>query len=198
MNRAYQVALACGVLPLLVGVSIFVLWVSTGWNWLVAAGIFTLYGGVGVFLVGVIALVWYCRLALRTRGMPRRRVWLSTIGCAGLLFSNFPVAGGIIVAVIALGTRYTVVVHNTLQQPLEDVRVFGGGCEVAFGTLSPGGVVRHSFWIRHDGTLEFHAVGGSTTYAQTIDGYVTNGMGGHTTIVFKPDGRLSVWKDSNP
>ena len=198
MKRAYQVALACGVLPLLVGVVIFLLWVSTGWDWMIVAGIFTLYGGVGIFLVGIIALVRYCWLALHTLGMSRRRVWLSTLGCAGLLLLNFPVAGCIIVAAIARETRYTVVVHNTLQQPLDGVRVFGGGCEVAFGTVSPGDVVQRSFWIQQDGKLEFRAVSVATTYAQTIDGYVTHNMGGHTTVTFKPDGTLSVCNGSNP
>ncbi|MGW8257748.1 MAG: hypothetical protein ACWGMZ_09715 [Thermoguttaceae bacterium] len=198
MNRAYRVALACGVLPLLVGVSIFLLWVSTGWQWLVVAGIVTLCGGVAIFLVGIIALTWYCWLALHTLDISKRRTWLSTFACAGLLLSNFPVAGGIIVAAIAIETRYTVVVHNTLQQPLDDVRVFGGGCEVTFGAISPGGVVRRSFWIHQDGTLEFRAVSNATTYAQTIDGYVTNGMGGYTTVTVKPDGTVSVCNGSNP
>lgn len=192
MNRAYRIALICGALPLLVGVSLFLLWLIARWDWLMIAGIFTLYGGVAIFFIGAIALARFCWLAFRSPELPRRRLWLSTLGCAALLLSNFAVAGGITASVIAIETRYTVIVHNTSQQPLSGVRVFGGGCEADFGTIPPGGVVRRSFWIQHDGELEFRAVSGATTHSKTIDGYVTNNMGGHTTVTINPDGTISV------
>jgi len=193
MNRAYRVALICGALPLLVGVSIFLLWLITRWDWLMMAGIFTLYGGVAVFFIGSIALARFCWLAFRMPELPRRRLWLSTLGCGTLLLSNFAVAGGITASVIAIETHYTVIVHNTSQQPLSGVRVFGGGCEADFGTIPSGGVVRRSFWIQHDGELEFRAVSGATTYSKIIDGYVTNSMGDHTTVTINPDGTISVF-----
>ena len=182
----------CGVLPLLVGISLFLLWLITRWDWMKMAGIFTLYGGVAVFFIGAIALARFCWLAFRTPEFSRRRLWLSTLGCAALLLSNFAVAGGITASVIAIETRYTVIVHNTSQQALSGVRVFGGGCEADFGTIPPGGVVRRSFWIQHDGKLELRAVSGATTHSKTIDGYVTNSMGGHTTVTINPDGTISV------
>jgi hypothetical protein len=192
MNRAFRVALFCGALPLLVGISIFLLWLITRWDWLMMAGIFTLYGGVAIFFVGAIALARFCWLAFRTPELPRRRLWLSILGCAALLLSNFAVAGGITASVIAIETRYTVVVHNTSQQPLSGVRVFGGGCEADFGTIPPDSIVRRSFWIQHDGVLEFRAVRGTTTHTKTIDSYVTNSMGGHTTVTINPEGTISV------
>jgi hypothetical protein len=192
MNRAYRVALICGVIPLLIGVPMFLLWLITRWDWLIMAGIFTLYGGVAIFLIDAIALARFCGLAFRTPELPRRRLWLSTLGCAALLLSNFAVAGGITASVIAIETRYTVTVHNASQQPLSGVRVFGGGCEADFGTIPPGGIVRRSFWIQHDGELGFRAVSGATTHTKTIDGYVTNGMGGQTTVTINPDGTISV------
>ena len=192
MNRAYRLALVCGAFPLLIGVSIFVLWLITRWDWLMMAGICTLYGGVAIFLVGVLAIARFCWLAFRTPNLPRRRLWLSTLACAGLLLLNFPVAGGITAAAIAIETRYTVVVHNGSQQPLDGVRVFGGGCDESLGSIPPGGIARQSFWIQHDGELKFRALSGTTIHAKTIDGYVTNGMGGHTTVTINPDGTISV------
>ena len=192
MNRAYRLALVCGAFPLLIGVSIFVLWLITRWDWLMMAGIFTFYGGVAVFLVGVLALAHYCWLAFRMPNIPRRRLWLSTLACAGLLLLNFPVAGGIAAAAIAIETCYTVVVHNASHQPLENVRVFGGGCDAHLGAIPPGSTVRQSFWIKHEGELEFRALGGTTSYEKTIDGYVTNSMGGHTTVTINANGTISL------
>lgn len=192
MNRAYRIALTCGATPLLIGASIFILWLITRWNWLMMAGIFTLYGGVAVVLAGVLALARFCWLAFRTPSYPRRRLWLSTSVCASLLLLNFPVAGGIAAAAISIETRYTVVVHSTLRQPLESVRVFGGGSDEYLGSIPPGSTVRQSFWIQNDGKLEFRARSGTTSHAKTIDGYVTNGMGGHTIVTINPDGTISV------
>ncbi len=189
MNRDYRVALICGILPLFIGVSIFVLWLITSWNWLMLAGIFTLSGGSAAFLLGILALTRYCSRAFRTPVGPSRRLWLSTLGSAGLLLLNLPVAGGITLAVIAIETRYTVIVHNASQHRLDGARVFGGGCEASFPTIPPGGVARCSFRIQHDGELEFRASSGSTTHAITIDSYVTNNAGGRTTIMINPDGK---------
>lgn len=192
MNGAYRVALICGTLPLLVGVSIFVLWLVTRWDWLTLAGFYTLFGGVVIFLVGVVALACYCGQAFQAPNLPRRRLWLSTIACAGLLLSNFPVAGGIIVAVAAIESRYTVTIHNASQQPLNDVRVFGGGCDESLGSIPPGDTARRSFWVEHDDELKLHAISGTAVHKETIDGYVTNGMGGHTTVTLNLDGTISV------
>jgi hypothetical protein len=192
MNRAYRGALICGIAPLIVGISIFLLWVITRWEGLKMAGYITLWGGLFFFVLGIIDLARFCRFALRTPELPRWRLWLSTLGCSALLLSNFVVAGGIIMGVDAIETRYTVIVHNTSQQPLHAVRVFGGGCEADSGTIPAGGVARRSFWIQHNGVLEFRAASGSTTYAQIIDRSVYPGTGGNTTVTINPDGTISV------
>lgn len=192
MNRAYRVALICGAIPLLVGVSIFILWLITRQHGLMMAGIYTLYGGVAIFWVGVLALARFFWLGVRSPDFPRRRLWLSTFACAGLLLLNFPVAGGIIAASIAIETRYTVVVHNALSRPLENVKVFGGGSDESLGSIPPGGTARRSFWIQHDGELKFRAFSGTTSHTKTIDGYVTNGTGGHTTVTVNPDDTITV------
>ena len=85
---------------------------------------------------------------------------LTTLRSAGLLLANFVVAGSIISVGIAVTTRYTVVVHNASDQRLDDVRVFGGGCDAAYGSLLPGATASRSFWIRQDGRLVFRASSG--------------------------------------
>jgi hypothetical protein len=147
-------------------------------------GIFTLYGGVAVFAIGAGALGRFCWLAFRTAEFPRRRLWMMALACAALLLANFAVAGGIIAAVVAIETRYTVIVHNASDQPLSKVRVFGGGCEAEFGSIPPGGVVRRSFWIQHDGALEAHAVSGAATHTKPSI-HVTRAWS--TTVAVKGD-----------
>jgi hypothetical protein len=105
MNRSYRAAILCGAVPLLTGISIFLLWLATRWEWLMVAGLLTLYGGVFFFVTGVMALANYCWIALRMPELPKRRVWRLTLACTLLLFSNFAVAGGIIKIVVSLAGR---------------------------------------------------------------------------------------------
>ena len=60
MNRAYRIALICGVVPLTVGIFIFILWLVTRWDWLETAGLITIVGGCASFPVGMMALGYYC------------------------------------------------------------------------------------------------------------------------------------------
>jgi hypothetical protein len=192
MNRLYQLAIVCGALPLLTGISIFVLWVITKKPWLTEAGLYTLSGGAALLLIGAVALACFCWNAFRKPNTPSRRLWLATLACAGLLLSNFPVAGGIILAVLHLESRYVVVVHNASPLPLTKVRVVGGGCERDFGTIRPGRQAQRTHWIKQDGHLKFHAVQGPKTHDQLIDEYITPGLGGRTTVTANPDNTLSV------
>lgn len=188
MKGAYRAALACGVLPLAAGTSIFALWVVTRWEWLMPAGVFTLFLGLALFVVGALALARFCWLGLRMPEPPPG-FWRATAIAAALLLSNFPAAGTIIWKVGDLYSRYTVVVRNESGRALEDVRISGGGCEAVFGTIAPGEEERRSFLIQHDGQLEIHADG---LGRQTIVGYVTNSMGGHTTVTVHPDGTVTT------
>lgn len=196
--RAYRLALICGALPLVVGIGIFLLWLVTDWNGLRIAGIVMIYGGLVIFALGAGALARFWWLTFRPNELPpdwpRRRVRRSTTLCALLLLSNFPMAGGIIVAAIALDTRFAVVIHNNSQQPLESVRVSGGGCDISFGSIPPGGVARRSFWIHTDGELVFQATSGTTSHKEIIAGYVTNGMGGSATVTVNANGTISSTK----
>jgi hypothetical protein len=192
MNRAYRAALACGAVPLVVGIGVFLIWLATRSYWLILPGMGTVYLGCAAFVGGVVMLRRFYRLASQTQAFPRRRLRLSVLACAALLMLNFPVAAGIMVAVTAIQTCYVVVVHNASRQPLENVVTSGGGCEELLGHIPPGGTVRKWLWIQRDGSLEFRAVSGTSTHEAPIDGYVTNGLGGNVTVTVDSDGSIIV------
>lgn len=193
MDRAYRLALFCGATPLLVGLSIFFLWLFTHWQWLMIAGILTLAAGPVMFVFGLLNLAHFVGLARREPNLAPRRLRPAMFCSGSLLLANLPAAAGILAAVIAIETAYTVTVHNASGRPLEDVQVRGGGCDVFFGSIPPGGMARRSFWIRDDGELAFHATGGPVTYSvANISGYVTNGQGGQRTVTVNPDRSIIV------
>jgi uncharacterized membrane protein YgaE (UPF0421/DUF939 family) len=56
VTRFHKLAVQCAVIPLSVGVGVFLLWLATGWGWLALAGLAVLIGGFVAFLVGVVVL----------------------------------------------------------------------------------------------------------------------------------------------
>jgi hypothetical protein len=196
VKGAYRVALLCGAFPLLAGVSVFLLWCVTRADELMKVGVVVLFGGLACFAAGAIALGRFCGLGLRAPELPRRRLWLRTIGAGALLLSNFPVAGAIIYGAVAIETCYTVLIRNDSERQLEGVRVVGGGCDISFGSVPPGDDVRRRFWIEHADSLVLQVSGRSP---EVIDGYVCANMGGHTTVTIRPDGTASVdWARDGP
>ena len=175
-------ALICWAAPFLVGISIFLLWLITRWDWLMIAGVITLCAGLAAFALGAIDLVMAYEM----------RLWRSTLACAALLFANFPVAAAIIAAVIAIETRYTVIVHNASREALGAVRVSGGGCDVSLGTIPPGASVSRTISFHGDGRLEFHADSDTASHEKVIEYYVTSNMGGHTTVRIDSDGSIII------
>jgi hypothetical protein len=192
VSRALVLALACAALPLLSGVAVFVAWVYTRANWLASAGVVVMGVGVVLFLVGIGALIRHLRVARHAPDAPHRPRMLAVVLIGGLLFVNFPAAAVLTYLVIAIESSYTVVVCNQTGCELTDVRVEGGGCSADFGSIASGDSGRRVFWVRHDGRLEITAREGADTRSKIIDEYVTNSLGGHTTVTLHPDGAIAI------
>lgn len=196
MNGLYRTVKYCATIPMLIGVSIFVLWLVTRIDELMLLGAFALYIGLGFLAVGLLALAGYYWTGSRRPDIPRQQLRMSTLKGAGLLFSNFLVAGGIIVAVLAIACRYTVEVHNATPLPLDEVRIHGAGVEDTFGPIPPGATVERTFCIEHDGSLTLVAASGAWVYTQNISGYVTTLIGERQRRVrVDPDGSVTVLPD---
>ena len=156
------------------------------------AGVATLYGGVAAFFIGALAIASVAWMASRSPASPQPRQALRILACSLMLVSNFPVAGGIIAAVIAIDSSYVVIVKNNTQQVLTGIRLSGGGCDVEIDTLQPSSVARRVLCPRGEGSLEFHAFNGTSTLSHTINPYVCFGMGGHKTVVVSNDESILV------
>ncbi len=156
-----------------------------------AVGYATLWIGLVMFLIGAVALVAYSSQSLHSLGITRRRFWLTTVAGAAVLLSNFLVAGYIIASVVSILSVYTLVVNNATAQPLTHVRAFGGGCDIDFGSIPPGGSATRQFWIKQDGDLVVTADYGAAKPTEYTFGYVTNGMSEHHELTVHPDGSIT-------
>jgi hypothetical protein len=191
-NRAYRIALLCGLTPLVLGVTVFALWLRTRSDALMIVGAFVLWGGVALFAVGAIALLVALRAASRDPSVSARRLRWSAIACAALLLVNFPAATVIIREVAAITATYTLEVRNESAIALENVSLHGGGCHVEWTDIGPGEQRNSTIRFDRDGTLEFDARHGATAISATVEGYVTAGMGGHASVRVRSDGTVSM------
>src|SRR6266478_9361878 len=101
---ALNTPLVCGAAPLTVGVSVFLLWLVTGWKWPQPVGLITLCAGFVSVLTGFVCLgIWSVKM-VRSGEWSRDRLMGRMIFVAIVLLINFPVAGGILWTVYHLET----------------------------------------------------------------------------------------------
>ena len=192
MKKLLRLTVLCGVVPLVVGIAIFVAWALTGAQWLILAGLLTLKAGACSIIVGTVLLIIYVASSWQRPGISRRRLVGQGLAVLGLYGVSVVVAAGAAIGGVMLISRYTVVVANQSHTPLQSVRIEGGGVGVDLGDVPPGGTVRESFWIEHDGELVLTGRHGPNDVTAIVDGYVTNGIGAHREVVLDADGVITV------
>ena len=107
----WRAAIVCGLVPLLAGTAVFLLWLLTDWMPLMLAGYVTILGGTAIVLAGLVFLGMYAIQAPRLLP-PAPRFGLSTLAVAALLLVNFPLAALYTWGAIYKFTLYTVTVTN--------------------------------------------------------------------------------------
>ena len=170
-----RLAYIAAVVPMLCGISVFILWLTTGAHVFVTLGMLTILGGFVLFLAGVIFLSIYAaqlRRAERSIG----RIWRPAI----LLALNFPlaIAFTVLAAIMTDYTRITVV--NDSDHTISHITIAGEAAD------SIDGVKPHSRagkWVKiqGEGEITFNATVGGRSSSGTVHGYVTPGLGGPGT-----------------
>lgn len=182
----YRLALACGVLPLVAGVSILAAYAATEYSGLIVAGFGCLCGGAISFTIGAAAIfVWRSR----TRTGDKRSIpWLPVM----VLAANLPAAAACIVAGGLLATEYVVVIRNDTPVSIDAIKLTGGGCDKSYGSLLPGDELRAWLWFDRDGELELTFAKDGERNSMIIEGYVTSNGAGKKLVEFRSDGSMDI------
>jgi hypothetical protein len=183
--------LLLGGAPLAAGISVFLLWACTRWQWLILVGLCVLCAGLVSVIAGLIGVGIAITKMVRT-GFRSRRLMANAAIVAMILTVNFPVAGGIVWSVINLLTQYRVVVRNQASEPIERAALNVGGISVPIGEIKPGASVTRKFYITGDGTLIFSGELNRKQLNTVVEGYVTNSVGGDKEIRVFMDGAIDV------
>jgi len=155
MTRPLQVAIFCGATPLTIGSLIYWAWRGTRWHWLEEAGILNIIGGLVLFFVGTICLIWHINHEARSEHKCRRPLTRQSLLVGGLLLVNFPAAALYGLSVIGLMTQYTVRVINESGTTIDSFVLIGPHVHVDVGPIPMGDVKSRSLAFNGDGTLDF-------------------------------------------
>lgn len=192
LNReSYWTAIVCGALPLVAGVSFFLLWIYTRQRWLMAAGGYTMLVGPVLFAFGLVSLLFYWLRAPRNTPNEREQRARESLVALGLLLANFPAAAIIVAAFFVIFDRYVVLVKNESDRPLIQVRIVGAGSNFEAPQIESGGVRSYSWWDTSDGAIRFSAEHDGRPVAALVD-EISGDMAGKSSIVVAQDGQVTV------
>jgi hypothetical protein len=157
-----RLAVACAIVPMAVGIFVFLAWLFTRWGGWILAGFATIALGLAAFAVGLWAWDRFVREGLRLPVPLRRRQVFVSYALAALLLLNFPLAGTLVYLYKEVASSWIVVLHNEGSESLVNVEVFGRRVHKEIGTVASGESSR--------ATLRGLADGSPLTIRYTVDG----------------------------
>jgi len=179
-------------LPLSLGIAVFLAWLVTQWDWLTIAGVVVLYGGLIGVAGGFAALAHGSWIARPQRGRVRSRAADARVEMHRFTAPELSGRRGHHLE----RDRRRNALHRgggqRVQEPLDDVRIVGGGCDVGFDSIPPGAAARRSFWIQREDTLRFRASRQRGQIEDVVDPYVTRSLGGHATVTVDRNGGVAT------
>ncbi len=182
-TRLYRAAWLCGLLPLTVGIAIYLVWELTQWNPLLLAGLVTLYAGTVCVAVGLVCVL-VDAVTQRRAGISWGPVARRGAKPAGVLLLNLPV-GLVILALVLLSlTRFTVVLRNESSEVISRFELAAPGVEEVLEGLAPGTSASVAMHFDSQGELAYTAEVGGRVTEGIIEGYVSSNTGGRSTVTF--------------
>lgn len=189
-QRALRIAYACAIVPMVTGISIYLLWLITDWDALEMVGLYTIVFGFAFFVMGMVALLAALYVARKIPGLDRKafnnRAWMA----AGLLFVNFPICISITAAASYSMSAYRLTLDNQSGEDLHNLKITGGGTEESIPSLPSGKSVKRTLHFQQEGALTLQL--GPKVAPILIDGYVDPVSFGRNEVVIHPGGKVST------
>jgi hypothetical protein len=187
MTLPLRAAFFCGGAPLVLGTTVFVTWLATGWGWWERAWLWTILAGLGFFVAGVIGVVRHFRQAPNSS-------WKHPVLAMALLLLNFPIGALYVWMVIDIAQRYTLTVQNHSRETIDSLVVTGGGIQpVELGPIPTGTERQKRLHFTQDGKVEFRARQGAQEHRGMLEGSAGPGSGGQRTVRVSADGTWELW-----
>lgn len=117
-----------------------------------------------------------------------RRVRFQRRVALALLCVNFPVSAFYAYSAIVVFTRYTLVVVNDSDQPVESFVVTGPDVDIELGPIPAGGRTQRHLRFGGDGKLAFEMTQQQSRFGGELEGYVTPNFRSRKTVKIKQGG----------
>ena len=182
----YRASLLFGAIPLVAGVSIYLLWLLTGWDGFITAGLVLLMLGVPIVVIAAGCFLAYI-IRSGANSKERRRSWLPTLLPPALILSNPPAA--LIISGLAMAgvTGHRVIILNESPAAIEALSLYSQGLEERVGSIGPGESAKATLYFEGDSSLMFSALVQGQYETGFASDYVTNSMGGETILRLTSD-----------
>jgi len=190
-ERLLDVALWSGILPLLAGIGISVVWLATRALWTIPLGIVILLAGLCVNLRGWLNFAIYQHRTMRAKGTGGRE-----LAALALLLLSYPgayacfriVGASSMDSVMRYDSIVRITVVNESGRNLSNIMLGGYGRDTArIDFLRNGASVSREFDPRTEGGIFVNVRDGATRRECLALAYVTAGAGGAAIVRFKPD-----------
>jgi uncharacterized membrane protein len=196
MKKLYPVSIIFGAAPLIIGVSVFIVWYFSKAEFLEIAGIFTILGGLVSVVVAAISLIiylWYQSKKDKFGKVLFKKVALS----ADIIILNFPVAFICMVSALNILTAYVLTIKNNSELNIDKVQISAPGINNEIKLLKPGEEISLDLDFKGDGILEFAAMQEHKRVEGVVESYVTGSMGGYGAILFQNNGEYIIIQDDD-
>lgn len=162
-------------IPLLLGITSFIGWLITGFDFFMYSGMITIYIGISAVLIGtfILIIIW-----MQKKGNKLFRKFL-------IIASNIPVALIIAYISITLLTVYNLKIQNNSDSIVTNCIIEGGGVYIEIKEIEEYEIIKKRLWIETDGSLKLYYTKDREDNEILIEGYVTSGLGGNKTIVIQ-------------
>jgi len=189
-----RIALLCGALPLVAGLSLLGLFCFFDSNDLMVFGVLTLFVGSGLFVAGMLCLIVYTWLGSRA-GVDYG--WKAMLVMA-LLIVNFPAAGSCIVAGVKIDdARYRVHVFNRLDVPVTSCRFIGPRVDEDLGAVEADAYEQTWFFVRGDGQIRFVGAVEGKHIERVVDDQARKWSGDELYVTITPEGVIEAGRYSD-
>jgi hypothetical protein len=189
MNHWFRVALLCALIPLVVGVAVFVGWVWTRALWLMISGYYVIVVGIVLFLAGLIAL-WN---GVRSAKQAQIRYGRPAAVTLALLIANFPIAFVLSAYAFNLMTSNDIVfVNNSAEAARDIVLTDPSGAQYQVPNIAAHETRRKAIHFHGDGAVTYRMTIGTADMTGTLLGYTTDGVGSRVHVEIAADRTIDV------
>lgn len=175
----------------MIGITIFFFWVAFRSDWLVLAGMINIYAGLVLFLIGVISLTVYFN---KTRNIDSQNHIRNSFISLAILLSNFPVAALIIGEVNRIESTSVVIIENRSNIAISNFTLTEDSHNTKYKlkAIAPNQTGKIEFSAYSDCSVSYSFELNGKLFKGVAFGYLTNGMGGQSTIIVTEDNNVFV------